>query len=58
MADLPLGTWIRFVIWLAAGVLIYVLYGYRNSRVRTPHGEYGLLPAEPVDPLHPHQPHD
>ena len=58
MADLPLGTWIRFVIWLAAGVLIYVLYGYRNSRVRTPHGEYGLLPPEPVDPLHPHQPHD
>jgi APA family basic amino acid/polyamine antiporter len=58
MAQLPLGTWIRFVIWLGVGVLIYALYGYRNSRVRTPHGEYGLLPAEPVDPLHRHEPHD
>jgi APA family basic amino acid/polyamine antiporter len=58
MADLPLGTWIRFVIWLLLGVLIYALYGYRNSRVRTPHGEYGLLPAEPADPIHRHEPHD
>jgi APA family basic amino acid/polyamine antiporter len=34
MADLPLSTWIRFVIWLVLGGLIYVLYGYRNSRLR------------------------
>jgi basic amino acid/polyamine antiporter, APA family len=55
MKDLPLATWIRFVLWLAVGLLIYAFYGYRNSRLRTPHGEYGVLPAEPVDLLHPHE---
>jgi len=34
MSDLPLATWIRFVIWLALGLLIYWLYGYKNSRLR------------------------
>ena len=34
MAQLPLTTWIRFVGWLALGVLIYVFYGYRHSRLR------------------------
>jgi APA family basic amino acid/polyamine antiporter len=35
MTDLPGLTWLRFGIWLAVGVLIYALYGYRHSRVRT-----------------------
>ena len=34
MAQLPLTTWVRFFGWLAAGVVIYVLYGYRHSRLR------------------------
>jgi len=34
MAQLPLTTWIRFVGWLAAGMLIYGFYGYRHSRLR------------------------
>jgi APA family basic amino acid/polyamine antiporter len=55
MTDLPLGTWLRFVGWLALGVIIYVVYGYRNSRLRRAHGEYGLLPAEPADILHKHE---
>ncbi|GAA0958298.1 amino acid permease [Virgisporangium aurantiacum] len=37
MTDLPLSTWIRFVVWLILGLLIYVLYGYRNSRLRKEH---------------------
>src|SRR4029453_13525965 len=34
MTDLPLSTWIRFVIWLAVGIVIYLLYGYSPSRLR------------------------
>jgi basic amino acid/polyamine antiporter, APA family len=58
MKDLPLATWIRFVAWLAVGLLIYLFYGYRNSRLRRAHGKYGLLPAEPADPIHRHRSHD
>jgi APA family basic amino acid/polyamine antiporter len=55
MTDLPLGTWIRFVIWLGLGLLIYALYGYRNSRLPRAHGRYGILPAEEADILHRHE---
>jgi basic amino acid/polyamine antiporter, APA family len=34
MAQLPLSTWVRFFAWLAIGMLIYVFYGYRHSRLR------------------------
>jgi APA family basic amino acid/polyamine antiporter len=34
MLALPLVTWIRFVIWLAIGLIFYALYGYRKSRLR------------------------
>jgi hypothetical protein len=51
MADLPLTTWIRFVVWLVVGILIYLLYGYRHSRVRrlqsTP---AGTVSTEGTDP--------
>jgi basic amino acid/polyamine antiporter, APA family len=34
MTDLPWDTWVRFVVWLVIGIIIYFAYGYRNSRVR------------------------
>jgi APA family basic amino acid/polyamine antiporter len=34
MWGLPLVTWIRFFLWLAVGMLIYVFYSYRHSRLR------------------------
>jgi APA family basic amino acid/polyamine antiporter len=33
MSGLPRMTWIRFVLWLAAGLIIYFLYGFRKSRL-------------------------
>lgn len=31
MLSLPLVTWMRFVVWMALGSLIYFVYGYRRS---------------------------
>lgn len=33
MSFLPGDTWIRLVIWLVIGLLIYAVYGYRNSKL-------------------------
>ena len=36
MTDLPGTTWIRFVVWMAIGLLIYGFYSYKHSRLRNP----------------------
>jgi APA family basic amino acid/polyamine antiporter len=34
MASLPLITWIRLVVWLVVGLVIYFLYGRKHSKVQ------------------------
>jgi APA family basic amino acid/polyamine antiporter len=34
MLGLPRTAWERFGIWLAIGVIVYIAYGYRHSRLR------------------------
>jgi APA family basic amino acid/polyamine antiporter len=37
MTELGILNWIRFLIWLAVGLLIYFSYGFRHSKLNTSH---------------------
>ena len=39
MAGLPRQAWERFGIWLVVGIVLYILYGYRHSRL------HGRIPS-------------
>ena len=44
MVGLPPQAWERFLLWLGIGLLIYVCYGYRHSKLRAS-ASSGQLPA-------------
>jgi hypothetical protein len=51
MASLPVDTWLRLIVWMALGLLLYFAYGYRRSNLRgslAPAGSpsEGIVPAE------------
>jgi basic amino acid/polyamine antiporter, APA family len=35
MLNLPAATWIRFLVWMAIGIVVYLAYGARHSRLVT-----------------------
>ncbi|MGN0002836.1 MAG: amino acid permease [Sphingobacterium composti] len=35
MSELGASNWFIFIIWLAIGLVIYFMYGYKNSKLRT-----------------------
>jgi basic amino acid/polyamine antiporter, APA family len=37
ISGLSLPTWVRFIVWFLVGIVIYALYGFRNSRLRGLH---------------------
>ena len=44
MLNLSVETWLRFIVWMAIGIVIYAVYSYRSSRL---HGraKKGRLPS-------------
>lgn len=56
MTDLPLSTWVRFVIWLVVGIVIYLVYGYSHSRLRNHHPDAPDLPDIEPDADAPEKP--
>jgi APA family basic amino acid/polyamine antiporter len=46
MLNLAIETWLRFVVWLIIGMIIYAAYSYRHSRVRL--AAAGALSAVPA----------
>jgi len=44
MVSLGPATWVRLVVWTVIGALVYVLYGYQHSCLRTPAGGAAASP--------------
>lgn len=50
MVNLPLETWLRFLIWMVIGIVIYLAYGRRHSRLARG-GDRLAEPAEATVPV-------
>jgi APA family basic amino acid/polyamine antiporter len=47
MQGLPPSAWIAFAVWMAIGLVLYFVYGYRNSVLRNPASRMNSVP--PLD---------
>ena len=43
MLNLTAATWVRFFVWMAVGLVVYAVYGYRRSRLGTEGPERGTV---------------
>ncbi|MFN3329847.1 MAG: APC family permease, partial [Pyrinomonadaceae bacterium] len=53
MNGLPLDTWLRLILWMSVGLLVYFAYGYKNSRLAFIGGNQlntleGKVPVSPI----------
>jgi basic amino acid/polyamine antiporter, APA family len=49
MRGLPRSAWERFAIWLAIGLALYFVYGYRNSTLRRGTPPVPAVPPPPIE---------
>nr|BFE65468.1 amino acid permease [Dactylosporangium thailandense] len=50
MINLPVITWVRFLVWMAVGLIVYFAYGMRRARLSAERGEAADISSEPTTP--------
>ncbi|MGK5682842.1 amino acid permease [Actinoplanes sp. URMC 104] len=51
MTNLSVETWLRFLAWLALGMIVYLSYGRRRSYLQNAVSNSSRSPGEPASPL-------